>query len=40
MGTMAVLMAAGVVIYFAAAHVTGAARLGSLKAAFTRGQAS
>jgi hypothetical protein len=40
MGTMAGLMAAGVVVYFAVAHVTGAARLGSLKAAFTRGPPS
>jgi putative peptidoglycan lipid II flippase len=38
-GTMAGLMAAGIIVYFAMAHVTGAARLGSLKAAFTRGQA-
>jgi putative peptidoglycan lipid II flippase len=38
-GTVAGLMAAGIIVYFAMAHVTGAARLGSLKAAFTRGQA-
>jgi hypothetical protein len=38
MGTMAALMTAGIVVYFAMAHITGAARLGSLKAAFTRGQ--
>ncbi|NJO23926.1 MAG: murein biosynthesis integral membrane protein MurJ [Sphingomonadales bacterium] len=40
LGTMAGLMVAGVIVYFAVAHVTGAARLGSLKAAFTRGQPS
>ena len=33
-GAMAGLMAAGLVVYFAVAHLTGAARLGSLKAAF------
>lgn len=38
MGTMAGLTAAGVAVYFAVAHVTGAARLGSLKAAFARGR--
>jgi peptidoglycan biosynthesis protein MviN/MurJ (putative lipid II flippase) len=38
MGTMAALMTAGIFIYFAMAHVTGAARLGSLRAGFTRGQ--
>lgn len=40
MGTMAGLMAAGLIVYFAVAHLTGAARLGSLKAAFSRGQGS
>jgi putative peptidoglycan lipid II flippase len=38
-GTMAGLMAAGIIVYFAVAHLTGAARLGSLKAAFSRRQA-
>ncbi len=40
LGTMAGVIAAGLIVYFTVAHVTGAVRLGSLKAAFTRGQPS
>jgi putative peptidoglycan lipid II flippase len=38
LGALAVLVGAGCVTYFALAHVTGAARLGSLKAALGRGK--
>jgi len=38
LSALAVLTGIGVIIYFALAHVTGAARLGSLRAAFARGK--